>query len=97
MTSSVFIRDLFKLDNGITVFACDRVAGVGRWPQNRYQIVSRGGDIRQELTIQGERKMARQTAHLDQLAVETFDPVQLSLEEAQSGQWALVSLVNVST
>ncbi len=49
-----------------------------------------GEEVRQTLTISGERKMANQKSNLDQRAFETSDIVSLSQEEARSGEWQLV-------
>ncbi|MBO2604307.1 hypothetical protein I6M34_14565 [Shewanella algae] len=50
----------------------------------------RDGEVRQTLTISGEKKMINQKANFELKAFETNDKVLLSQEEAQSGKWQLI-------
>lgn len=83
------IREKFELSDGITILAC-----VGYDP--KYDVVGRtfslvlGEEVRQTLTISGERKMLNQKSNDDQRAFETSDVVSLSHEEARSGEWQLI-------
>lgn len=83
------IHDMFLLSGGTTVIACDRPDIDRTWSDRKVCIVSTDGEKRQELTIRGLRSMLRQGAHHNQIAVETLMPVQLSVEEAQSGRWLI--------
>lgn len=83
------IREKFELSDGITILAC-----AGYDP--KFDVVGKtfnlvlGEEVRQTLTISGERKMLNQNSNLDQRAFETNDVVSLSQEEAQSGEWQLI-------
>ena len=84
------IREKFELSDGITILACagydPKFDVVGK----KFSLVL-GEKIRQTLTISGERKMLNQNTNLEQRAFETTDNVSLSLEEARSGEWQLIS------
>lgn len=83
------VREKFELSDGITILACSgydpKLDLIGK----KFSLV-RGDEVRQTLTISGERKMLNQKANLDQKAFETIDTVLLSQEEAQSGEWQLI-------
>lgn len=84
------IREKFELPSGITIIAC-----AGDDP--KYDVIGKkfslvfGDEVRQTLTISGERKMLNQKSNLDQRALETTDIVSLSQEEARSGEWQLIN------
>lgn len=84
------IREKFELSHGITVLACagydPNFSVIGK----KFSLVL-GAEVRQTLTISGERKMLNQKSNLDQRAFETSDVVMLSPEEARSGEWQLIS------
>ena len=84
------IREKFELSDGITILACagydPKFDVIGK----KFSLVL-GGEIRQTLTISGERKMLNQKSNLDLCAFETNDVVLLSQEEAKSGEWQLIS------
>lgn len=82
------IRNIFRLSDGSTVIACDGRAGEIDWSGRKARIVS-DDRVLQDVEIKGERIMTRQSAHLDQLAIDTVNRVELSLEEAQSGKWRI--------
>jgi hypothetical protein len=83
------IHNLFLLGGGMTVIACDKPHNDQTWSHRTVNIVSSDGKKRQELVIRGSRSMLRQDANHDQIAIETEMPVQLSVEEAQSGCWLI--------
>ncbi len=84
------IREKFELSGGITILACvgydSKLDLIGK----KFSLVL-GEDVRQTLTISGERKMLNQKSNIDQRAFEISDVVLLSQEEVQSGEWQLVS------
>ncbi|MFW5444509.1 MAG: hypothetical protein ACKE51_09420 [Methylococcaceae bacterium] len=84
------ITEKFELSNGITILACSNYSTKINIFGKRLHLI-RGGEIRQTLTIFGERKMKNKTTNLNQRAFETNDTVRISTEEAQSGDWQLVS------
>ncbi len=83
------IREKFELSGGITILACagydPKFDVVGK----KFNLVL-GEEVRQTLTISGERKMHNQKSSIDQRAFETNDVVSLSQEEARSGEWQLI-------
>lgn len=83
------IREKFELPGGITILACagydPKCDVIGK----TFSLVL-GKEVRQTLTIFGERKMANQMSNLDQRTFETSDVVSLSNEEARSGEWQLI-------
>ncbi len=83
------VREKFELSDGITILACSgydpKLDLIGK----KFSLI-RGDEVRQTLTISGERKMLNQKSNLDQKAFETIDTVLLSQEEAQSGEWQLI-------
>lgn len=83
------IRNIFVLSDGATVIACDRPSEDIGWSNRKVIIASPNGDREQELIISGQRMMSRQSAHSDQIALETMALVALSDEEAQSGKWVV--------
>ncbi len=89
MIDRLTIHDVFRFQDGTTVFACDRPPVPRSLSNLRARIVSRHGEVRQDLTIAGEMKPLRQTRHLDWFSPCTQDLVNLTVEEAQSGNWHL--------
>jgi hypothetical protein len=84
------IREKFELSDGITILACagydPKFDVIGK----KFSLVL-GEEVRQILTISGERKILNQKSSLDQRAFETNDVISLSQEEARSGEWQLIS------
>jgi hypothetical protein len=89
MSSSITIRDMFKLGGGMTVLACDRYNTDISWENRFVDIVSDEGDVRQRVKIIGEREMLKQTEKLDQIALDTTDDVMLDGNEARNGKWMI--------
>jgi hypothetical protein len=83
------IREKFELPGGITILACAAYDPKCNVIGKTFSLVL-GEEVRQTLTISGERKMANQMSNLDQRAFETSDVVSLSQEEARSGEWQLI-------
>ena len=83
------IIEKFELSDGVTVLACSgyepKMDVIGK----KLSLVH-GDEVRQTLTISGERKLLNQKYNLDQRVFETSDVVLLSQEEAQSGEWQLL-------
>ncbi len=84
------ITEKLELSGGITILACNgynpKFSVIGK--QFRFIL---GDEMRQTLTISGERKLLNQQEKLDQRAFETRDTVELSSGEARSGECLLVS------
>ncbi|WP_212796270.1 hypothetical protein [Pseudomonas sp. St316] len=82
------IVEKFELSGGVTILTCkgsnSNVDVIGK----RFYPVS-GDKVRQPLTIVCERKMLNQQSNLDQKVFEVRDIVDLSLDEARSGDWQL--------
>ena len=89
MSIKMRIREKFELSDGTTILACSGYDPKFEVSGKKVRLVS-GGEVRQILTISGERTMLNQKAHLDLKAFETTDTVKLSSEEAQSGEWSLI-------
>lgn len=87
----MIVREKFNLSDGTTILSCSG-GSVGAALTGKSLRLQNGDDIRQTLTISGERHMLRKAEALDQRALETTDEVFLSQEEARSGEWMLVEL-----
>jgi hypothetical protein len=89
MAFEMQISDIFRLSNGRTVL-------VGRiFKHNalvgRCQCELRSGtELRQTVDCEGEQIVKKSDPTNDLRSIATEDTVNLSVEEAQSGQWALV-------
>lgn len=83
------VVEKFELSDGITVLACRDCDPKCDVAGKRLRL-TRGDEVRQTVSISGERQMLNQ-ANRDQRAFETSDVVELSHEEARSGNWQLVS------
>ena len=87
----MIVREKVNLADGTTILSCSG-GSVGAALTGKSLRLQNGDDIRQTLTISGERHMLRKAEALDQRALETTDEVFLSQEEARSGEWMLVEL-----
>ena len=87
----MIVLEKFNLSDGTTILSCSG-GSVGAALTGKSLRLQNGDDIRQTLTISGERHMLRKAEALDQRALETTDEVFLSQEEARSGEWMLVEL-----
>lgn len=89
MHKEFLIRNLFRLSGGTTVLACEgknsSVPFVGR----KAKLVS-GNEVRQSIMLTGERQMLNGALPQSHKVIETFDTVNLSFEEAQSGMCRLL-------
>ncbi|MBO2584173.1 hypothetical protein [Shewanella algae] len=89
MKMKMNVQEKFELPGGVTILAC---AGY----EKDFDVIGKklnlicDGEVRQTLTISGEKKMTNQKANFEQKAFETHDKVLLSQEEAQSGKWQLI-------
>ena len=83
------VREKFELSESVTILACSGYDPTFDVIGKKLRLI-RGDEVRQTLTITGEKKLLNQKANLDQKAFETSDKVLLSQEEAQSGEWQLV-------
>lgn len=89
MTIELKVREVFRLSTGNTVFACD-VDGARVPPRNSRCELKRGDEVRQTLILSGETQLLNKNAAVTQRAFETPEQVELSPEEARSGQWRLM-------
>jgi hypothetical protein len=87
MQKNLAIKNLFRLANGANVLACERSSSSAVWYDKKVRLVSESGAIVQEFVVAGERVMTHQSKQDDLIAIETFESVQITLEEAQSGRW----------
>ncbi len=87
MIDQLTIHHLFRFEDGSTAFACDRPAVRRPLSNLKARIVSRSGEIRQELVLAGEMKLLRQSRHLEWFSPFTRELVDLTPEEAESGNW----------
>lgn len=90
MSIDLKIHNLFILIDGSTVLACDRSSSDEIWSNRRARLVC-DGQVRQEFLIRGERVMSHQSSRMDQIAIDTMDTLQLTAEEAESGN-CIISL-----
>ena len=90
MAINMNITEKFELSDGMTILACSgydqKLDVIGK----QLYLISSDDEIRQTLTISGERKMLNQKANFDRRAFEISSVVELSSEEARSGNWKLV-------
>jgi hypothetical protein len=89
MAFEMQIADIFRLSNGRTVLAgriSNHKALVGRC---RCELRS-GTELRQTVDCEGEQIVKKIAPTNDLRSIATVDTVNLSVEEAQSGQWTLV-------
>ena len=84
------ITEKFELSGKVTILACkgcdSNVDVIGK----QFYLVS-GSEVRQALTIVGERNMLNQHSNLDQKAFEISGVVNLSQDEARNGRWQLIA------
>lgn len=91
MTITMNLREKFELSDGITVLACSGCDSAYDAKGKKFRLISAdAGKEKQILTITGERIIPNKNANIDQRAFETNDTVQLSSDEARSGDWLLV-------
>lgn len=93
MEIKINIQEKFEFSGGITILACTGCDVKYEVIGKRFNLVF-GEEVRQTLTLSGERKMLNQKCNLGQRAFETNDVVLLSPEEARSGEWQLISALN---
>lgn len=89
MIIELIVRNVFRLSNGVTVFACEGGGEVDSF-NGCNAVLMQNGEPRQRITLVGEYVMSKKTTHINQRAVETRDSVALTLEDAQSGTWSIV-------
>jgi len=89
MITKLLIRDMFKLSNNVTVFACEGDAGAVAFAGRKGKLQA-GDEVRQSIILVGQREMLNQSAPKSLNAIETGDAVNLTVEEAQSGSWSLL-------
>ena len=87
MTRDVAIRNIFRLADGMTVLACDRPEVDEVWRERKVVIRTMSGDVQQQIMLVGERIMLGDDANKSLIAIETLEDVELSVDEALSGNW----------
>lgn len=90
MSIDIAVRDVFKLSGGMTVLACDRPTVDQAWRHKRVELRSVHGETRGNFVLVGERRMLGSAVNPTLLAIETTDNVDLSAEEARTGNWRLI-------
>lgn len=83
------ILDKFELSDGSTVLACSGASSAATLVGKRVTLTT-SEQARQTLVISSERRMLNQDSNIALKALETNDPIALSLKEARSGDWQLV-------
>lgn len=89
MSISLRVHEVFRLADGSTVIACDRPSGSVSWNHRKGRLVL-DGRLRQEIVFTGERKMLRQSANFDKIALETRDAVDSNPDDVAAGRLELV-------
>jgi hypothetical protein len=89
MAIEFVVRDIFRLGTGTTVLACEGASAASIPAASRASLVGKG-QVRQSLSILGERAMLNASAPASLKAIETRDAINLSTEEARSGAWRLI-------
>lgn len=83
------IVDLFRLSNGRTVFTGLVSGHSGLIGRCHCQLRS-SGELRQAIAFEGEQIVKRVDAANALRAIGTLEHVDLSVQEAQSGEWKLI-------
>ena len=89
MGQELLIREVFRFSSGRTVLACEGATISDAFAGRQARLVV-DGQPRQSISLASERSMLNQTKHLTERAFETFDSVNLELEEVQNGRCRLV-------
>lgn len=89
MKTEFLVRDLFRLSSGTTVLACEGESSTEAITGRTGKLL-RDNEVRQSITLVGERQMLNQLLPRSHHAVETSDNVNMSDEEARSGLWKLL-------
>ena len=85
------ILEKFELSGGVRVLVCAGCDSMFDVVGEKFSLMYRE-NIRQILTLSGEREILNQKSHFDKRAFETNDIVSLSPEEVKSGDWHLISV-----
>jgi len=88
MTIKLNLKEKFELSGGVTVLACAGCDSEASVIGKKFCLVS-GDEVKQTLTITGERKLLNKNTNVDQRAFETNDIVLLSSDEVRDGDWML--------
>ena len=88
MTPEMHVDDIFRLSDGQTVFTGLVVAHPGRITACRCEL-KLGEETRQFVNIAGE-SIPKKLIQSDRRSISTFEEVNLSQEEAQSGKWRII-------
>ncbi len=89
MTFEMNITDIFRLSNGRTVFA-GRIAGHDSLIRSGRCELRSGSKVRQIIQCEGEQIVKKVDLTNNLRSVATTDKVNLTVEEAQSGEWKLI-------
>ena len=83
------ITDVFRLSDGRTVFAGRIPPDIGLIGHCRCEL-RLGSKVRQVIDCEGEQIVKKIDPNNDLRSVATTDKVELTVQEAQSGEWRLV-------
>jgi hypothetical protein len=89
MTTTMNLKEKFELSGGVTVLACVGYDLAHAVIGKQFCLVL-GGEVKQVITITGERDMLNKNSNVDQRAFETNDVVLLSSDDVRSGDWFLI-------
>lgn len=89
MAIEFIVTNVFRLSDGTTVLACE---GGNNAPSlvGRQAMLMVEGEVKQSLSIAGERLMLNKTSGENERALETRDKLSITVEEAQSKRLNLV-------
>lgn len=92
MKHEIQIFNIFRLLNGQTVFGVRIFNHPELIKACRYELRLED-EVRQIINLSGEQILKKTDPENDLRAVETTEKVELTEEEAQTGQWKLIPLV----
>ncbi|WP_316369663.1 hypothetical protein [Candidatus Thiodiazotropha sp. CDECU1] len=87
------ILNIFNFADGRTILG-GRIDGEQNLIKQCKCEIRRGGNIRQVIKVEREEIVKKTDPTNDLRALETLDEVDLSKEDAQSGDWKLISVPN---
>ena len=89
MAITMNLKEKFELSDGVTVLACAGYDSAHAVIGKQFRLVL-DGEVKQMLTITGERDILNKNANVDQRAFETNDIILLSSDDVRSGDWFLI-------
>lgn len=89
MTFKFILRNIFKLPEGLIVLACEGDEAGFSTPAGLSGRIEQYGELRQSIRLSSERRTLNQCRLKLVQALETFEDIRLTVEEAESGTWTL--------